>query len=101
LRKGGRSSTGKAKEPWPEYYFRAQFLRLPLLQPDRIAARAGRLRLVMLLDQLENLKEHITHYEQEIQNILDNLPESNSIKSLPVWKRKIWRGSSFAQGWSC
>ncbi|MCR4320248.1 MAG: hypothetical protein NUV74_07965 [Candidatus Brocadiaceae bacterium] len=50
----------------------------------------------MLLDQLENLKEHITHYEHEIQNILDNLPESNSIKSLPAWKRKIWRGSSFA-----
>ena len=37
----------------------------------------------MLLDQLENLKIHVTHYEQEIQKILDNLPEANPIKSLP------------------
>ena len=43
----------------------------------------GRLRLGMILDQLKNLKEHITHYEQEIQVILDNLPESTPVKSLP------------------
>ena len=67
---------GKVEELW-------KTIQSPALQHDRIAARAGRLRLVMLLDQLENLKEHITHYGQEIQNILDNLPESNPIKSLP------------------
>ncbi|NUO07903.1 MAG: IS110 family transposase [Candidatus Brocadia sp.] len=37
----------------------------------------------MLLGQLENLKEHITRYEREIQHILDHLPESNPVKSLP------------------
>ena len=37
----------------------------------------------MLLGQIENLKEHINHYEQEIQDILDTLPESDSVKSLP------------------
>lgn len=37
----------------------------------------------MRLGQLENLKEHITHYKQEIQAVLNNQPESNPIKSLP------------------
>jgi len=58
-------------------------IQSPTLQPDNIAARAGKLRLLMLLDQLENLKTHLNYYEQEIQKILNNLPESNSIKSLP------------------
>lgn len=66
----------KAEELW-------KTIQSPTLQPDRVIARSGKLRLGMLLDQLENLKEHITHYEQEIRAILDNLPESNPIKSLP------------------
>ena len=66
----------KAEELW-------KIIQSPALQPDRVVARTGRLRLGMLLDQLKNLKEHITHYEQEIQVILDNLPESTPVKSLP------------------
>lgn len=66
----------KAEELW-------KTIQSPTLQPDRVIARSGKLRLGMLLDQLENLKEHITHYEQEIRAILENLPESNPIKSLP------------------
>lgn len=66
----------KTEELW-------KIIQSSALQPDRVIARSGKLRLGMLLGQLENLKEHITHYEQEIQDILDNLPESNSIKSLP------------------
>ena len=66
----------KAEELW-------KTIQSPTLQPDRVIARSGKLRLGMLLDQLENLKEHIAHYEQEIRAILDNLPESNPIKSLP------------------
>ena len=66
----------RAEELW-------KVIQSPALQPDRVIARSGKLRLGMLLGQLENLKEHITHYEQEIQAILDSLPESNPIKSLP------------------
>jgi len=66
----------KAEELW-------KIIQSPTLQPDKVIARSGKLRLGMLLDQLENLKEHITHYEQEIRAILDNLPETNPIKSLP------------------
>src|SRR3972149_4052667 len=66
----------KAEELW-------KVIQSPTLQPDKVIARSGKLRLGMLLGQLENLKEHITHYEQEIRAILDNLPETNPIKSLP------------------
>ena len=66
----------RAEELW-------KVIQSPALQPDRVIARSGKLRLGMLLGQLENLKEHITHYEQEIRAILDSLPESNPIKSLP------------------
>ncbi|MFO0795089.1 MAG: hypothetical protein U0586_13645 [Candidatus Brocadiaceae bacterium] len=41
-------------------------IQVPTIQPDKVTARSGRLRLKMLLDQLKNLKEHIAHYEQEI-----------------------------------
>src|SRR3990170_3357835 len=48
----------RAEELW-------KVIQSPALQPDRVIARSGKLRLGMLLGQLENLKEHITHYEQE------------------------------------
>ena len=67
---------GKIEELW-------ETIQSSTLQADTVTARAGKLRLLMLLDQLENLKIHCTHYEQEIQKILDTLPESNSIQSLP------------------
>lgn len=60
-----------------------EITRLPALQPDAVVARAGTLRLLTLLDQLIALKEHLVHYEKEVQTILDNLPESKSIGSLP------------------
>lgn len=66
----------KANELW-------KTIQSPTLHPDKVIARSGRLRLEMLLGQLETLKLHITHYEQEIQEILDNLPEATSVKSLP------------------
>src|SRR3989304_5173457 len=68
LKKHRYPCTAKAEELW-------KTIQSPTLQPDKAVARSGRLRLGMLLDQLENLKEHITHYEQEIQAILDKLPE--------------------------
>lgn len=67
---------GKIEELW-------ETIQSSTLQADAVTARAGKLRLLMLLDQLENLKIHCTHYEQEIQKILDTLPESNSVQSLP------------------
>jgi len=76
LKKHRYPCPAKADELW-------KTIQSPTLQPDKVTARSGRLRLGMLLDQLENLKVHIIHYEQEIQDILDKLPESNSVKSLP------------------
>ena len=76
LKKHRYPCPAKADELW-------KTIQSPTLQPDKATARSGRLRLGMLLDQLENLKVHIIHYEQEIQDILDKLPESNSVKSLP------------------
>ncbi|BBO17317.1 conserved hypothetical protein [Candidatus Brocadia pituitae] len=76
LRKHRYSYPAKTEELW-------KTIQSPSLQPDKVTARSGRLRLGMLLGQLENLKEHITHYEREIQHILDHLPESTPVKSLP------------------
>ena len=76
LKKHRYPCPAKADELW-------KTIQSPTLQPDKVTARSGRLRLGMLLDQLENLKVHIIHYEQEIQDILDKLPESNSVESLP------------------
>ena len=76
LKKHRYPCPAKADELW-------KTVQSPTLQPDKATARSGRLRMGMLLDQLENLKVHIIHYEQEIQDILDKLPESNSVKSLP------------------
>ena len=76
LKKHRYPCPAKAEELW-------KTIQAPTLQPDKVVARSGRLRLRMLLDQFENLKEHITHYEREIQTILDKLPEATSVKSLP------------------
>lgn len=50
---------------------------------DSVALKAGRLRLVALLDQLSSVKDHVTLYEKQIKAILDKLPEARSISSLP------------------
>jgi len=76
LKKHRYPCPAKAEELW-------KTVQAPTLQPDKVVARSGILRLRMLLDQFENLKEHITHYEQEIQAILEKIPESTSVKSLP------------------
>lgn len=76
LRKHRYPHPAKAEELW-------KTIQSPSLQPDKVTARSGRLRMGMLLGQLENLKKHITCYEREIQQILDNLPESTPLKSLP------------------
>jgi len=76
LKKHRYPCSAKADELW-------NTIQSPTLQPGKVTVRSGRLRLGMLLGQLENLKEHINHYEQEIQDILNKLPESASVKSLP------------------
>lgn len=55
----------------------------PTLQPDPVVLKAGRLRLLALLDQWVSLREHLMAYEKEVKAILDQLPESPSIRSLP------------------
>jgi len=58
-------------------------IKTPALESDSITAKAGRLRLLALLDQLVSLREHLTHYEKEVQSILNNLPIAESISELP------------------
>jgi len=55
----------------------------PTIQTDTIMLKAGRFRLLALLDQLIPLKEHLIVYEKEVKSILDKLPEAESINSLP------------------
>ena len=61
----------------------------PAPNPDGVALKAGRLRLVALLDQLSSVRDHITEYEKQIKAILDNLPEAESISSLPGVGKRI------------
>lgn len=55
----------------------------PTLQPDPVILKAGRLRLLALLDQMISLQEHLALYEKEVKALLDKLPERDSIQSLP------------------
>ena len=45
--------------------------------------RAGRFRLLVLLDQFVPLRDHLALYEKEVKAVLDKLPEAKSISSLP------------------
>jgi transposase len=58
-------------------------VQTPAPVPDSVPLKAGRLRLLALLDQLAPLREHLTLYEKEVKAILDKLPEAESISSLP------------------
>jgi hypothetical protein len=58
-------------------------IQTPALQPDVVILKAGRFRLLSLLDQLIPLREHLSLYEKEVKAILDKLPEAKSISSLP------------------
>jgi transposase len=50
---------------------------------DPVIARAGRMRMLALLDQLVALQRHVQDYEHQIQELFDQLPESDRISSLP------------------
>ena len=58
-------------------------IQAPALQPDVVVLKAGRFRLLALLDQLGPLRDHLACYEKEVKAILDKLPEAKSISSLP------------------
>lgn len=55
----------------------------PSVEPDPVILKAGRFRLLALVDQLIPLREHLATYESEVKAILDTLPEADSIRSLP------------------
>lgn len=57
--------------------------QVPTPQPDNVIAKACRFRLLSLLAQLSPLREHIAQYEKEIQAILESLPDTESISSMP------------------
>lgn len=61
----------------------------PAPVPDPVVEKACTLRLKALLDQLEPLKEHIAAYEREIQSILDKLPETDPVSSLPGVDKRL------------
>ena len=58
-------------------------------EADSVVTTANRFRLLTLLDQLTSLREHIAKYEKEIQAILDNIPETKHISSLPGAGKRI------------
>jgi transposase len=60
-----------------------KLVQTPALNPDPVILRAGRFRLLALLDQLISLRDHLALYEKEVKDILDKLPEAKSISSLP------------------
>jgi transposase len=60
-----------------------KLVQAPALNPDPVILRAGRFRLLALLDQFVPLRDHLTLYEKEVKAILDKLPEAESISSLP------------------
>jgi transposase len=76
LRKHSYSRPQKLEELW-------KLIQRPSLHPDPVVLKAGRFRLLALLDQLIPLREHLALYEKEVKAILDKLPEAKSISSLP------------------
>jgi hypothetical protein len=66
----------KVEELW-------KLVQSPALQSDPVVLKAGRFRLLALLDQLGPLREHLIRYEKEVKAILDKLPEAKSVSSLP------------------
>lgn len=76
FRKHRYSRPHKVEELWA-------LVQSPSLKPDPVVLKAGRFRLLALLDQLIPLKEHLAAYEKEVKAILDKLPEAESINSLP------------------
>lgn len=55
--------------------------RLP--EPSAVSLRTGRMRMLVLLDQLMTLKDHILKYERQIQELVEMLPEHDTFSSLP------------------
>ena len=48
-----------------------------------VIARAGRMRMLALLDQIVTVQHHVQDYERQIQELFDMLPESERISNLP------------------
>ena len=63
--------------------------QVPAPEADPVVVRAGRLRLLALVDQLQALRRHQAQYEQEIQAILDQLPESKILPTLPGVNKRL------------
>lgn len=76
LRKHHYTKPNKIEELW-------KLVQAPALNPGPVILRAGRLRLLALLDQFIPLRDHLALYEKEVKAILDKLPEAKSIGSLP------------------
>jgi transposase len=76
FKKHGYSRPQKVEELW-------KLVQAPTLKPDAVLLKAGRFRLLALLDQWIPLREHLTLYEKEVKAVLDKLPEAKPISSLP------------------
>jgi transposase len=58
-------------------------IQAPAPQADPVIAQAGRLRLLALLDPFRAVRQHQDIYEQQIRNLLRDLPEAEPIRTLP------------------
>jgi transposase len=74
----------KQRYTWPdrvqELYDKAQ---APALVSGLVALNRGRMRLPCFLDQLETLRSHRVRYEKAIKQLLEQMPETDTISSLP------------------
>lgn len=66
-----------------------QKVQAPSVKADPVVARAGRLRLLALVDQLIIVRNHLRGYEKEVKAILDTLPESKNLPTLPGIDKRL------------
>ena len=52
-------------------------------KPSAPALVTGKMRMMSLIDQLEVTRKHVRLYEEQIQQILEDLPEADTFSSLP------------------
>lgn len=55
----------------------------PSLVADTVIARASRMRMLALLDQLVALQRNVQDYERQIRELFGKLPEADRISNLP------------------
>ena len=64
----------------PELFEKVQ---TPCPKAEPVIARAARMRMLALVDQLITIRVHVADYEQQIQALFQNLPDNQNLPTLP------------------